>query len=478
MAFTEPAHDQGTVVLFNGVNTADDADSPRLWAPLSIMAVGTALKAAGYGVELLDCQIEPAWRQRLRDTVRTAVYLGVSCMTGPGIGNVLEAIDVARANAPDVPVVWGGYHATLAYEGILREGLADVVAIGSGEGAAVELARVFSQTERSGPGRDRELAKVGGIARRGPRRMITANGRLERELVRTAADDLDMNMLAPMDYSLLDPIRYYTAANRKLPYITSYGCPHACGYCSEPVMSGRRWRSLDPRRVVTETVSLWRRYTPDAVDFMDPNFSTSPGRVAEFVRRAIAAGGHVRYMCNMRARDVVILGRLMDLSDLRKGGLTRIFMGVESGSDRVLLTIRKGSRRQDTISACAALARAGIEVHTSFMHDLPDETDDDSDQTLALSRALARMDGNRQSHHFFTPYPGTELYRRYFGVDLDASVPQALWASSSTYRANAIWAGRRDFRERILHRLEALRDEYEHAFAGTRLPHLERTEAL
>jgi radical SAM superfamily enzyme YgiQ (UPF0313 family) len=477
-ATTEPGGNNGTVVLFNGVDTADDADSPRLWAPLSILAIGTALNSAGYHVELLDCQIEPAWRERLAGVVRTAVFLGVSCMTGPGIRNVLEAVDLARATAPDIPVVWGGYHATLAYEGILRERLADVVVAGSGETAAIELARVFSQVGRSSPRRHRGLAKVGGIAYEGPRRMITGDARVEPEVVRTTPEDLDMNLLPPMDYALLDPTRYYTATNRKLPYITSYGCPHACGYCSEPIMSQRRWRSLEPRRVVAETTALWDRYAPDAVDFMDPNFSTSPARVVEFVQHAMAADGEARYMCNMRARDVTVLARLMDLADLRRAGLTRVFMGVESGSDRVLVTIRKGSRVKDTLAACAGLAQAGIEVHTSFMHDLPDETEGDSDQTMALSRALAQMAGNRQSHHFFTPYPGTDLYQRYFGVSLDASVPQAVWASSSTYRANSIWAGRRQFRERVLGKLEAISADHEVAFAGTRLPHLEKTEAL
>src|SRR5262245_26503119 len=114
------------VVLFCGLNPIETGESKCRWNPLSILAVGSALQEAGYEPVLLDPQIHEDWPDRLRKLLPDTLFLGVSCMTGPGIRNVLKAISVARAARADIPIVWGGYHATLAYAGILRERLADV----------------------------------------------------------------------------------------------------------------------------------------------------------------------------------------------------------------------------------------------------------------------------------------------------------------------------------------------------------------
>jgi len=321
--------------------------------------------------------------------------------------------------------------------------------------------------------------EIPSVAFVGKGRSVLLNGRTAQQVIVTPRGAaVEMNDLPPLDYSLIDPRAYYTERDQKIPYISSYGCPFACTYCSEPATSGRTWTGLDPRRIVNEGATLWDRYAPQAIDFMDPNFSSRPARVVAFVEEAVKRGNGAQYMCNMRARDVAVLSKMIDPTELRRAGFTRIFIGVESGSDRMLDALKKGARVSDTITATQALARADIEVHVSFMHDLPEEDEEDSIATMELAKLLATLPRNRQSHHFFTPYPGTELFERYFSDHMDISISQDTWASSSTYRANGVWSGRPAFRERVLERLEAIKDEFPTAFEGTRLPHLEMTEAV
>ena len=132
----------GKIVLLAGVNPMETGESDYSWHPLSVVAVGTALRAAGHDPVVIDCQVHPDWTEQLARHVPGALYVGVTCMTGPSISNVLRAIDISRSAAPEVPVVWGGYHASLAYRGILREGLADVAVVGPGEIPALRLARL------------------------------------------------------------------------------------------------------------------------------------------------------------------------------------------------------------------------------------------------------------------------------------------------------------------------------------------------
>lgn len=112
----------------------------------------------------------------------------------------------------------------------------------------------------------------------------------------------DMNELPTWDYTLLDPPAYYNHVDRVVPYVSSYGCPHACSYCTEPVHSARRFRGLDATRVAREVTALADRYAPDLIDFMDPNFSSDPRRVVRFIEAIEELGGTARFTCNMRAR--------------------------------------------------------------------------------------------------------------------------------------------------------------------------------
>lgn len=466
----------GRIVLFSGVdntyrdNWPDDVKKLMPWMPLSLLTVGSYLQAAGYEVLAVDPQVDKDWRRTIRSSVAGSVYFGVTCLSGPSIKYVLQAVSIARATDDTVPVVWGGYHATLAYRSILREGVADVSTIGPGEPAALALARVFANHRRGDPRLVGLLEQIPGVAYLDGRREVGRDGGSRARVVATGRSRVgDMNELPPFDYELLPPPSYFTPDERKLPYISSYGCPYACTYCSEPTNSGRQWRPLDPARVVREAEQLTRRYAPGHVDFMDPNFSTDPRRVVDFVEQARRSREEMHFMCNMRARDVVMIGRRTDLRRLAEAGFTRIFIGVETASNRLLTELRKNATAEDTLVACQLLGAAGIEFHTSFMHDLPTETVEDSEASLELAARLATQPGNFQSHHFYMPFAGTELFDSLPTADQQEYRTQDEWANSST-KGSSLWPGRRDFRLRVIERLSRIKEQHPAPYFLTSLP--------
>jgi radical SAM superfamily enzyme YgiQ (UPF0313 family) len=229
-----------------------------------------------------------------------------------------------------------------------------------------------------------------------------------------------MNQLPPVIYGLIDPTRYCTAAMRDLSYITIYGCPYACAFCSEPSTSTRKWKPLAPHRIVAELRHLWDTYEPDQIGLLDSNFSTNIHRVVDILELLERDSVRIELRANMRTRDVVNLARVVDLQRLRAVGFSAIFLGCESGSDRMLKLLRKGTTVADTRAACHLLDRAGIIQLTSWIHDFSGETDEDSEQTLQLVTELAALQHNRQKHHFFMPFSSTELHETIYGTSAAA----------------------------------------------------------
>ncbi|MET7854670.1 hypothetical protein ABZT48_42420 [Streptomyces avermitilis] len=124
-----------------------------------------------------------------------------------------------------------------------------------------------------------------------------------------------------------------------------------------------------------------------------------------------------------------------------------------------------------TIDGCRLLSDAGIVQLTSWIHDLPGETQEDNELTLDLVADLARLPHNQQKHHFFTPFPGTDMYEALFGSSEDDGRSQSEWARSDTYASISIWSGRADFRARVLARLQELKAAHPHVLARS-LPRL------
>ncbi|NUT48714.1 MAG: B12-binding domain-containing radical SAM protein [Saccharothrix sp.] len=452
------------LVLLSTIAVVDSNDE-ALWTPLGILALGTALADVGFEPVLIDTQVDVDWEHRLRAVLADdeLVLFGVSTLTGPSIDGALDAISIVREVRPDLPVVWGGYHASLAKEAILREGWADYVVRGVGEPAIIPLARLLAAT----PGRGAGLPPRPEIAalRRVPNLTIQHEDRFID--THTMAQNLDD--LPPMDYTLIDPTRYYTPGRRNISYISSYSCPWRCSYCAEPMHTIRKWRPQGPQRVLEAVDQIHHDYKPDYIDLVDPNFSSSPPRVVQVAQMLIEAGNEQSLACNMRATDVVRLSEMIDLRLLRQAGFSRIFLGLESGSEAMLNTVlKKDSHVEHARLACRKLDEAGIEQFSSFIHDFPGETDEDNAQTAELARELCELQHNKQFHHFFIPFPATDLYNQLLArSEIDpGKLSVRDWAKANTYGGwRGLWPGRRDFRERVIRRLEALKAQHPDKFS-------------
>jgi anaerobic magnesium-protoporphyrin IX monomethyl ester cyclase len=115
--------------------------STEATAPLGILAVATPLMRAGYQVKLIDSTITPNFRARVLAELADALCLAVSLVTGPMIRETVEIAREAKRLYPDKPVVLGGWHPSLLPDQTLASEFVDIVVVGQGEDALLEVVR-------------------------------------------------------------------------------------------------------------------------------------------------------------------------------------------------------------------------------------------------------------------------------------------------------------------------------------------------
>lgn len=444
------------VILFSTVN-----DPPDLYMPLWAISLGGVIKQEGGQPIIIDVQTDAHWKKRLVTELKGCLLFCLSCLTSESILAALDAIEIVRKNSPKTPIVWGGYHATLAYQGIFKEGLTDYVVKGYGERGLSRIYRAYTQyipgTERF----KRFLHDEPSIV------FNNGNDLIDQE-VKSSEIGISHSCL---DYSLIEVEKYYRKDQKHVSYISSYGCPFACKFCAEPHHSRRKWSALSAKKTVSDLIDLWEKYRPERISILDPVFTVNTRRIVEIVKELKSRGKYIELMIDMRVSDIFRIQRKIPLKELREVGLVKVFIGVESGSNRVLAKLKKGVTREEIYEGCQLLNENDIQSYTSFIYDMPGEEMSDIDKTLSLARELAVLKNNRQFHHFYAPFPNTALYEELVKKLPTSALPstQREWAKSSTY-SNRIWPGRIKLKRYVCEELERIKAEFLHAFKPGQIP--------
>src|SRR5262245_28355574 len=381
---------------------------PKLWeaqqpyAPLGALYAAACVREHGYRVALFDAMLassEAEWAAALdRHQPRFAViyednfnYLSKMCLLRMRQA-ALTMIDAARARG--ITTIVAGADATDHPATYLDRGAAVVVA-GEGEMTLVEL--LDALTGR----RTAALQQIDGLWLR------DAEGRAVRTRARDIIRGLDTLPFPAWD--LVDVDRYRAIWRARHGYfsmnlVTTRGCPYHCNWCAKPIY-GQRYTARSPEHVASEVAWLKTAYAPDHLWIADDIFGLKPGWIEQFASLVKTRDAVIPFKCLLRADQVTA----KVAAALKAAGCRTAWLGAESGSQRILDAMEKGTRVGQIATATRLLHAVGVEVGFFLQFGYPGETRDDIDRTLEMVRACAPDDiGVSVSY----PLPGTTFYQR------------------------------------------------------------------
>jgi radical SAM superfamily enzyme YgiQ (UPF0313 family) len=184
--------------------------------------------------------------------------------------------------------------------------------------------------------------------------------------------------------------------------ISSRGCPFHCNWCAKPVF-GSQYHARSPESVAGEMQLLKTHYHPDHLWFADDIFALSPSWTYRFAdeveQRSAQIPFKMQSRCDLMTRNTV--------SALLRAGCAEVWMGAESGSQKVLDSMDKGIRVEEIFQARENLGKHGIRVGLFLQFGYPGETWEDIRKTIDMVRT-AQPDAIGVSVSY--PLPGTRFY--------------------------------------------------------------------
>ncbi|HEY2008175.1 MAG TPA: radical SAM protein [Rhizomicrobium sp.] len=270
---------------------------------------------------------------------------------------------------------------------------ADAVLLGEGEAALVEIAAALSSNPRT------PLDDVAGIV------LPDNDNGMRRTPMRPHQRELDKLPLPAWD--LVDVQTYrqaWMSRHNRFSWnmAASRGCPYACNWCAKPIF-GRGYEQRSAAMVAQELRSLKDHINPGHVWFADDIFGLTAEWLQDFAREVARLDARTPFMMQSR----VNLMKPEAVAALAQAGAEEVWLGVESGSQKVLDAMEKGSNVAEARSATRLLKAAGIRACWFIQLGYPGETWED----ISLTRNLiAEEQPDDIGVSVAYPLPGTRFH--------------------------------------------------------------------
>ncbi len=360
--------------------------------PLGLAYIAAVLEREGYDVDILDANALNLDMKEIRDRAGEYApdFIGFTATT-PTVDLVHDAASSVKEVLPGVKALAGGAHVTcLPGETLDRYPAFDYLFLGEAEKTIVDFLKRVDDEDA--------LKEVRGIAFKDScgDKNITGPAEWIRDL---DSVPLPARHLLPMH-------RYRSPDSRRITTIIAMrGCPAYCIYCNVPGMFGREVRTRSPEAVVEEMLICQKEYGTEFFYFIDDTFTTDREWVLTFCDRLSKETFEKKasWICLTRPD---CLDR-EQLSAMKRAGLIRIELGIESGSEQSLRFLGKGVRKEKITEAFHLAKELGISTLGFVMLNIPVESRERMKETEELIR---KTDPDFLQVSFLTPYPGTPYY--------------------------------------------------------------------
>lgn len=298
-----------------------------------------------------------------------------------------------KSHWQDAMIIAGGVHPTLAPDETIAIPAVDMICVGEGEGAVVDLANMLDKG-------------------------IVASG-IQNLWIKSADQTIEKNPLRPLveldslpipDRDIYDFVHLHNESRGEANLVVSRGCPYHCTYCCNDALRevnkglGRPVRFRSVPLVVNEVRSVLHDYpTIDRIVFCDDILPLWPAWFSEFSKTYKSEIG-IPFTCNLRPNLV----NENIVTELKEAGCVEIRFGLESGNDEIRQNVMKRDlTREQMLYAFRLCREAGIKTFAFNIVGLPGESVNQMLDTVKLN-ADVMADVTRVT--IFYPYPKTKLY--------------------------------------------------------------------
>ncbi|MFH1645756.1 MAG: radical SAM protein [Candidatus Omnitrophota bacterium] len=367
-----------------------------------LLDLASYLRSKGYSVKIIN-----GFLQDIKRYLKLIIKYNKNCVIGFTATTDIYEIsnDICDFLKKDLkfqgPVIIGGFHATACKEVVLQEALYDLVVYGEGEETLLEILNLWKA--------DKPLNGIKGtVERRGTDIFINP----ARPLIENIDDIPVWDLNADDTTNFRTFIRTSSVKNNHIfPLLMSRGCPFDCAFCASKVLWQRRLRfhSLDYIKTLIESVVSHQRV--DGFTFHDDEFLCRKDMVIGLCDWLIDSGLSKNIRWEAQARVSTVCKSPDLLKRIKEAGCVLLRFGIESGSERILKSLKNNTIRVEQAYKAIALCKEhGLESFGSFIIGSEDEDLNDICQTIDFIK-----DSNIDNAEVFTlvPYPGTDLYKRY-----------------------------------------------------------------
>ncbi|MEM1322322.1 MAG: radical SAM protein [Bacteroidota bacterium] len=363
------------------------------YPPLGLLYLSAWLEQNGYDNDIFDSTFSSfeSQQQFLLDKQPDVIAIYTNLMTKLGVVDLVKFIRSQPSLAQSLVVI-GGPDVTYNIENYLGLG-ADAIVIGEGEQTMLELVQACDNGLRP------QFGHIPGLAYR------DADGHIIRTVKRShlrAVDELPMPNRHKIDLHKYLDIWKTHHGRSSISVSTQRGCPYTCRWCSTAVY-GQSYRRRSPAMVAEELAFLKAEYNPDQLWFVDDVFTVSHKWLAGLRDELQKRNVRIPFECITRAERMneEVIQMLDDC------GCFRVWIGAESGSQRILDAMDRRVDAEQVQKMIVATRAKGIETGTFIMLGYPGETEEDIHLTLEHLR--------KSNPDLFTitiayPIKGTGLY--------------------------------------------------------------------
>jgi anaerobic magnesium-protoporphyrin IX monomethyl ester cyclase len=328
----------------------------------------------------------PVWK-KLVDVIeeKRPAVVGIAYITP--LKYVVEKVaGLIKETDKDIKIIAGAYHPTFCPEEVMQNRDIDYVIRGEGE---IPLLALVRELKKDSP----KLEQVPGIYYR------DKDGNVRNNPGVGLIPNLDELPFPARDLVLNCDYDFY----RLHSVLTTRGCPYTCSFCADRRLWGGKVRRRSVENVIDEFRQIKDNYRLDYIDIVDGTFTFDRKYVQKFCEALIDEDLDIKWRCTGRYDNLdEELLQLMITS-----GCSGLYVGLESGSDRMLNHMDKKMTVEGILRASEMVYRSGIPSITSVLLGLPDEEKADIEATL---EAMKKVKTDLIDVNSYIPIPGTPLY--------------------------------------------------------------------